>query len=126
LLFELPERLWSGAQFDPSGQAELIALRREARGFLQRQKGVRKSTTTTATTDGGEAARGNETRLCGVLHIATIGHDLTRALRPLNPTPAEIKIRVSFTLALVQGGANLVGWPVRQNPDQHSTTEGPR
>jgi hypothetical protein len=28
LLLELPERLWSGAQFDPSGQAEVIALRR--------------------------------------------------------------------------------------------------
>jgi hypothetical protein len=27
-LFELPERLWSGAQFDCSGHAEVIALRR--------------------------------------------------------------------------------------------------
>jgi hypothetical protein len=126
LLLELPERLWSGAQSDRSGKAELIALGWEARRFLQRQKGVRKSTTTTATTDGGEAARGDEARLCGVLHIATIGHDLTRALRPLHRTPAEIKITLSFTLAMVRRGATLVGWPARLDTNQHSTTEGPR
>jgi hypothetical protein len=126
LLLELPERLWSGAQSDLSDQAELIALGREARRFLQRQKGVRKSTTTTATTDGGEAARGDEARLCGVLHIATIGHDLTRALPSLHPHPAEIKIMLSFTLATVQCGAILVGWAARPHTNQHSTTEGPR
>lgn len=126
LLLELPESLSSGGQFDFADGVEVIALRREARRFLRRQKGVRKSTTTTATTDHGEAARGGEARLCGVLHIATIGQDSTRDFRPPVPYPCREKIMVSFTLTSAWCGAGLVGWPVRPDSDQYSCSLGMR
>ena len=87
---------------------------------------VRKSTTTTATTVQDEAARRDKAQLCGVLHIVTIGHDLTQPVRPPNRTPAVEKITLSFTLASARRGA--LGRPALcgLTTDQHSTMEGSR
>jgi hypothetical protein len=68
--------------------------------------GVRKSTTTTATTVQDQAARRDKAQLSGVLHSATIGHDSARTVRQLKLTPPIEKITMSFTLALARRGAN--------------------
>jgi hypothetical protein len=68
-------------------------------GISTASESVRKSTTTTATTVDGKAARRDKARLCGVLHSATIGHDLKRAGGPLARSAAVEKITMSFKLA---------------------------
>src|SRR5947209_4183165 len=93
--------------------------------FYSVANGVRKSTTTTAT-DHGEAARGCKARLCGVLHIATIGHDSTGDFRPLNVHPRRDKNQAEFYTW--PGSPRRYVWSIVLRPDtgQHLTTEGPR